>query len=99
MTERGTRASRSHRSLRSLDVPVCSSLRAGDPGGFGLLACRRVLVKGALLHSLVDARDQGAVLGRDRLGLAALDGAFEAAEVGLDRAGQEPVLGPLAIAA
>jgi len=39
------------------------------------------------------------MLVRDRLRVAALDGALEAPEVGLDRAGQEPVLGSLALAA
>ena len=33
------------------------------------------------------------------LGVAALDGALEAAEVGLDRAGEQPVLRALALAA
>ena len=36
---------------------------------------------------------------RDRLGVAALDRALEAAEMGLDRAGEQPVLGALALAA
>lgn len=53
----------------------------------------------ALLHGLVDARDERLVLGRDGLGVAALDGALEPSEVGLDGARQEPVLGPLALAA
>lgn len=56
-------------------------------------------MQGALLHSLVDARDEGAVLGFDRGGVAALDRAFKSPKVGLDRAGQEPVLGSLAVAA
>jgi hypothetical protein len=56
-------------------------------------------VEGTLLHGLINLRDQLALLGRDRLGVAALDRGFEPAEVGLDRAGQQPVLGALALAA
>ena len=53
----------------------------------------------ALLDGLVDARDQGAVLGLDRGGVAALDSALEPPEIGLDRARKEPVLGSLPLAA
>jgi hypothetical protein len=56
-------------------------------------------VQGALLHGLVDFRDEVALLGGDRIGVAGLDSALEAAEMGLDRAGEQPVLSALALAA
>ena len=52
-----------------------------------------------LLNGLVDLRHQVALLGGDRVGVAALDGALEAAEVRLDGAGEQPVLRALALAA
>ena len=73
--------------------------RGGELGRLRLLAGAGVLVQGALLDGLVDLRDEGAVLAGDRLGVAALDRRFEAAEVGLDRAGEQPVLRALALAA
>ena len=72
---------------------------AASRGGFGLLAGAGVLVHGALLHGLVDPRDERAVLGLDRARVAGLDSALEPAEMGLDRARQQPVLGALALAA
>ena len=47
--------------------PVCSAQRrraSGHAGGFGLLAGAGVLVHGALLHGLVDLRDERALLAR-----------------------------------
>ena len=74
-------------------------LGAGDSRGPGLLAGRGVLVEGALLHGLVDARDELAVRGLDRARVAALDGTLQPSEVGLDGAGEQPVLGSLPTAA
>ena len=73
--------------------------RGGDSGRAGLLAGGGVLVQRALLDSLVDPRDERALLGGDRVCIAGLDRSLEAAEVGLDRARKQPVLGPLALAA
>src|SRR5258707_5436281 len=88
MTERGRRP-----------APVCSPLRGGDTRGFGLLAGPGVLVEGALLHGLVDLRNQIALLGLDRAPVSGLDGTLEAAEMGLHRAGEHPVLRALALPA
>ena len=56
-------------------------------------------MQGAFLHGLVDLRDQRAVLGADRLGVATVDRALEATEMRLHGAGQQPILGALALAA
>ena len=84
---------------RRRDAQICSALRRGDASSFGLLAGAGVLVHGALLHGLVDLRDEISLLGLDRARLAALDGALETAEVGLHGAREQPVLSALALAA
>ena len=72
---------------------------SGDAGGFCLLPRAGVLVQGALLDGLVDLRGQLALLFLDRARVAGLDRRLQAPEVGLHGAGQQSVLGPLALAA
>src|ERR1700750_341443 len=73
--------------------------RSRDARGFRLLARAGVLVQGALLDGLVDLRDQLALLFLDRAGVARLDRRLQAPEVRLHGAGQQSVLGALALAA
>ena len=75
------------------------ALRGGagaHAGGASLLAGAGVPVKGALLHGLVDLRDERAVLGVGGLGVALGDRRLEALEVRPHRAGKMAILGPLA---
>src|SRR5258708_31981930 len=64
------------RPPRSTLFPYTTLFRSGNARSFCLLASRGVLVHGTLLHGLVDAGDQGAVLGLDLGSVAALHGAL-----------------------
>ena len=92
-------AAKASGSARYSSAAGAVAAATSDASRFGLLAGAGVLVHGALLHGLVDLRDEIALLGADRVGVATLDGALEAAEMGLDRAGEQPVLRALALAA
>src|SRR3954451_6376639 len=65
----------------------------------GLLARTGVAVQRAALDGLVDRPHELEMLGVGRVGIAALDGGLQAAEVRLDRRGVAPVLEALALGA
>ncbi len=81
------------------DPPDLQLRGRSDARSASLLPGAVVAMDRALLDRLVDAGDQSAMLGLDRVGVVTFSGLLEAVEVSLDRRSKPPVLDALTLGA